>query len=300
MDLTIKIENLSKKYGNQFALKNISLELKSGEIVGLLGPNGAGKSTLMKILPGYLKPSSGSIFVNDLSLSENVFSIQQQMGYLPEHNPLYTEMFVREYLQFNAAIHQIDKTEVENVIEKVGLKPEVHKKIHQLSKGYRQRVGLAAAILHNPSILILDEPTTGLDPNQIEEIRQLIKDLGRDRIVLFSSHILQEVEAVCDRVIILHKGKMLQDLRLNQIRSTEQQLLEVEFDLRVEEQFLKTLPNLIKVENVFDATWELTFQTNEDMRPVLVDFAQLNGLRALKIISKNKSLADLFKELTAN
>jgi ABC-2 type transport system ATP-binding protein len=298
--MNLRVENLTKQFGNQLSLNNVTFELKDGEIVGLLGPNGAGKSTLMKMLTGYLNPTSGSVYVNNRLLSEHKMSIQQQTGYLPEHNPLYTEMFVREYLQFIAAIHQIDKTEVENVIHKVGLTPEVHKKIHQLSKGYRQRVGLAAAILHNPSILILDEPTTGLDPNQIQEIRQLIKDLGKDRIVLFSSHILQEVEAVCDRVIILHKGKMLQDLRLNQMRSTEQQLIEVEFDLRVEEQFLKTLPNLIKVENVFDTTWELTFETHEDMRPVLVDFAQLNGLRALKIISKNKSLANLFKELTTN
>lgn len=298
--MNLRAENLTKQYGNQLSLNDVSFELKKGEIVGLLGQNGAGKSTLMKLLTGYLQPSSGVIYVNDLLLSENLSYVQQQTGYLPEHNPLYTDMYVREYLQFHASIHQINKAEVENVIDKVGLTPEIHKKIHQLSKGYRQRVGIAAAILHNPSILILDEPTTGLDPNQIEEIRQLIKDLGKDRIVLFSSHILQEVEAVCDRVIILHKGKILQDLKLNQMNSKEQQLIEVEFDLRVEEQFLKTLPNLIKVENVYDATWELTFDTKEDMRPILFDFAQQNGLRALKIIPKNKNLAILFKELTAN
>lgn len=298
--MQLSVENLSKKYGNQLSLNNISFELKTGEIVGLLGPNGAGKSTLMKILTAYLKPTSGSIFVNNLLLNENIKSIQQQIGYLPEHNPLYTEMYVREYLQFNAAIYQIDKNEIENVIEKVGLTAEVHKKIHQLSKGYRQRVGLAAAILHNPSILILDEPTTGLDPNQIEEIRQLIKELGKDRIVLFSSHILQEVEAVCDRVIILHKGKKMQDILINQMNSDEQQLIEVEFDLRVDEQFLKALPNLIQVENVFDATWILSFDTKKDMRSVVFDFAQQNGLRCLKINQKNKNLSDLFKELTAN
>ncbi|MDP2087848.1 MAG: gliding motility-associated ABC transporter ATP-binding subunit GldA [Flavobacteriaceae bacterium] len=298
--MNIKVENLSKKYGNQFSLNNVSFELKAGEIVGLLGPNGAGKSTLMKLLTAYLNPTSGSIFVNDLPLSENIAAIQQQIGYLPEHNPLYTEMYVREYLQFHAAIHQVDATEIEKVIKKVGLIPEIHKKIHQLSKGYRQRVGLAAAVLHNPSILILDEPTTGLDPNQIEEIRQLIKELGKDRIVLFSSHILQEVEAVCDRVIILHKGEILQDFPLNQLRLNDQQMIEVEFDLHIDAPFLKGLPHLIKVENIFDATWELTFNSTEDMRPVLFDFAQQNGLRALKIIRKNKNLAVLFKELTAN
>ncbi|MDH3381512.1 MAG: ATP-binding cassette domain-containing protein [Flavobacteriaceae bacterium] len=298
--MNLKVADISKQYGNQLSLNKVSFELKAGEIVGLLGPNGAGKSTLMKILTGYLKPTSGTVYYGDLLLSENLPTIQQQTGYLPEHNPLYTEMYVREYLHFHAAIHKVAKTEVERVIEKVGLTPEVHKKIHQLSKGYRQRVGLAAAILHNPSLLILDEPTTGLDPNQIEEIRQLILALGKDRIILLSSHILQEVEAICDRVIILHRGNKLEDLLLNQMRSSKKQLIEVEFDLRVEEQFLKTLPNLFKVENVYDATWELTFDTQEDMRPVLFDFAQQNGLRALKIIPKSKNLAVLFKELTAN
>ena len=298
--MKLKVENLTKFYQKQLILNKVSFELKTGEIVGLLGPNGAGKSTLMKILTTYLKPTSGSIFVNDLSLPENVFSIQQQTGYLPENNPLYTEMYVREYLQFHAAIHHIDKTEVENVIEKVGLTAEVHKKIHQLSKGYRQRVGLAAAILHNPSILILDEPTTGLDPNQLDEIRQLIKRLGKDRIVLFSSHILQEIEAVCDRVIILHQGEILEDLPLNLLRLNEQQIIEVEFDLPVEETFLKGIPNLFKANKTFDKTWELTFDTTQDMRPALFDFAQQNGLRCLKINQKNKNLADLFKKLTAN
>lgn len=298
--MNIKVENLSKKYGNQLILDGISFELKSGEIVGLLGPNGAGKSTLMKLLTGYLQPTFGTIFINELPLSENLRKTQQQIGYLPEHNPLYTEMYVREYLQFHASIHKIDKKLVEQAIKKVGLTSEVHKKIEQLSKGYRQRVGLAAAILHNPAMLILDEPTTGLDPNQLIEIRQLIKDLGKDKIVLFSSHILQEVEAVCDRVIILHKGKMMQDLSLNQFATAENQLIEVEFDLRVEEQFLRKLPNLLNVVNVFDATWELTFNTVEDMRPIVFDFAQQNGLRTLKIIPKNKNLESLFKESTAN
>lgn len=298
--MNLKVENLTKQYRHQLSLDNVSFELKAGEIVGLLGPNGAGKSTLMKILTAYLKPTSGCIYVNDLLLSENVSKIQQETGYLPEHNPLYTEMYVREYLQFHANIHHINQMQVENVIEKVGLTPEVNKIINQLSKGYRQRVGLAAAILHNPAILILDEPTTGLDPNQIEEIRQLIKELGKDRIVLFSSHILQEVEAVCDRVMILHKGKILKDLLLNQLQLNEHQTLEVEFDLRVEVQFLKAIPNLIKVENIYDATWELTFNIKEDRRPVVFDFAQQNGLRVLKMIQKNKNLAILFKELTAN
>lgn len=298
--MKVKVVALSKQYGSQKSLDKVTLELKSGEIVGLLGPNGAGKSTLMKLLTGYLQPSSGEIYLNDTLFSAADKAARQQIGYLPEHNPLYTEMYVREYLQFIAALHQVPMTEVETVIQKVGLTPEVHKKIEQLSKGYRQRVGLAAAILHDPNFLILDEPTTGLDPNQLTEIRQLIKNLGKEKAVLFSSHILQEIEAVCDRVIILHHGKILRDVPLQQLRKEEQQLIEIEFDLRVEEPFLKTLPHLVKVENIFDATWELTFSTTEDMRPVLFDFAQQNGLRALKINQKNKNLEVLFKELTAN
>lgn len=300
MDLIVKIENLSKKYHNQDALKNITLELKSGEIVGLLGPNGAGKSTLMKIITGYLKPTSGAIYYNNVNHSEQLSSIKKYIGYLPENNPLYTEMYVREYLQFHAAIHQIAKNEVEKVILKVGLAYEVHKKIHQLSKGYKQRVGLAAAILHNPSLLILDEPTTGLDPNQIDEIRQLIKELGKDRIVLFSSHILQEVEAVCDRVIILHRGKILQDLLLNQSSIDNLQIIEVEFDIPVDENFIKTLPKLLNTKYINDTTWELTFSANDDMRAFIFDFAQQNQLRCLKIHQKNQNLANLFKELTVN
>jgi ABC-2 type transport system ATP-binding protein len=298
--MNLRVDNLTKKYANQLSLNGVSFELKPGEIVGLLGPNGAGKSTLMKLITGFLQPTSGQIFFDEQLLSENIKFTQQHLGYLPEHNPLYTEMYVKEYLQFNADIHKIEKSEIKKVIDKVGLTPEVHKKINQLSKGYRQRIGLAAAILHNPSILILDEPTTGLDPNQLVEIRQLIKELGKDKVMLFSSHILQEVEAVCDRIIILHQGKILRDLPLNELGSEEYQLIEIEFDLRVEEPFLKKLPNLLKVENVFDATWELTFNTTEDMRPILFDFAQQNGLRALKIIQKNKNLETLFKELTAN
>ncbi|MBS3994124.1 MAG: gliding motility-associated ABC transporter ATP-binding subunit GldA [Bacteroidetes bacterium] len=298
--MEVKVLNLTKQYANQLALDSISFELKPGEIVGLLGPNGAGKSTLMKLLTGYLQPSKGDVYIDNLLLSENVLVTQQKIGYLPEHNPLYTDMYVKEYLEFVAGLYKLPTSYVSPVIEQVGLTPEVHKKIHQLSKGYRQRIGLAAAILHQPKLIILDEPTTGLDPNQLVEIRSLIKELGKENTVLFSSHILQEIEAVCDRVILIHKGKIVHDMRLNQVNQQTEQLIEVEFDLRVEEQLLYKLPNIKKVQNIFDATWELTFETQQDMRSKLFDYAQQNGLRVLKMISKNKNLESLFKELTAN
>jgi len=298
--MEVKVLNLTKQYANQLALDSISFELKPGEIVGLLGPNGAGKSTLMKLLTGYLKPSKGDVYIDNLLLSENVLVTQQKIGYLPEHNPLYTDMYVKEYLEFVAGLYKLPASYVSPIIEQVGLTPEVHKKIQQLSKGYRQRIGLAAAILHQPKLIILDEPTTGLDPNQLVEIRSLIKELGKENTVLFSSHILQEIEAVCDRVILIHKGKIVHDMRLNQVNQQTEQLIEIEFDLRVEEQLLYKLPNIKKVQNIFDATWELTFESQQDMRSKLFDYAQQNGLRVLKMISKNKNLESLFKELTAN
>ena len=193
--MSIQLTSISKVYGEQKALNAISLEAKKGQIVGFLGPNGAGKSTTMKILTGYIKPSEGTVLVNDVDVVTNPLQAQKSIGYLPEHNPLYLEMYVKEYLNFRAEVYKIDKTEIASVIEKVGLTEEAHKKISQLSKGYRQRVGIAAAILHNPDVLILDEPTTGLDPNQLVEIRSLIKELGKDKTVLFSTHIMQEVEA---------------------------------------------------------------------------------------------------------
>ena len=214
--MSIKVSSVSKNYDTQKVLNDISFEAKNGQIIGFLGPNGAGKSTMMKILTGYLKPDSGAVFVNEIDVLKNPIEAQKAIGYLPEHNALYTDMYVREYLNFCSSIHKMEKLEnitvkeqIENCIGKVGLTTEAHKKIHQLSKGYQQRVGIAAAILHNPSILILDEPTTGLDPNQLVDIRTLIKELGKEKTVLFSTHIMQEVEAVCDRVLIINKGTLL-------------------------------------------------------------------------------------------
>ena len=211
--MSIRVENITKQYGNQIALNQISFSIKRGEIVGFLGPNGAGKSTLMKILTTYISSFEGRAWVNNYSVIDDQIKVQQSVGYLPEHNPLYPELYVREYLNFNADIYKIDKTRIEKVIAQTGIKKEAHKKIGELSKGYRQRVGLASALLHQPEVLILDEPTTGLDPNQLLEIRELVKKVANeaDITVLFSTHIMQEVEAICDRVIIINNGVLIHD-----------------------------------------------------------------------------------------
>ena len=218
---------------------------------------------------------------------------------MPEHNPLYLEMYVKEYLKFRAEVYKTDKSQIASLIEKVGLTDEAHKKISQLSKGYRQRVGIAAAILHNPDVLILDEPTTGLDPNQLVEIRSLIKELGKDKTVLFSTHIMQEVEAVCDRVIIIKKGTIVLDKSLSELKENDQQVVRIGFDYKIEEQFLQRLPNISEIKNNFDNTWTLTFNSEEDMRPKLFDFAQEYKLKILELNSENKTLESLFTELTS-
>lgn len=296
--MSIQLTNVSKIYGEQKAVNSISFSAKKGEIVGFLGPNGAGKSTTMKILTGFIKPSDGIVLVNDIDVIKNPIKAQKHIGYLPENNPLYLDMYVREYLQFQAEIHKIDTIKITDIIEKVGLIPEAHKKIGQLSKGYRQRVGLASAILHNPDVLILDEPTTGLDPNQLVEIRELIKELGNDKIVLFSTHIMQEVEAVCNRVIIIHKGEIVIDKQLAELKESNEQVIKVSFDYKIEEQFLKRLPNIIHIKNNFNNSWTLTFSSEEDMRPKLFDFAQEYELKILELNSENRNLEKLFHKLT--
>jgi ABC-2 type transport system ATP-binding protein len=219
----IEVNNLSKTYGKQAAVENLNFRLEGGQIVGFLGPNGAGKSTTLKMLLGLIKPSSGSVTIDGKDPQEQEITLKKQIGYLAENNPLYSEMYVREFLAFIGTIHQIDHLEsrIQEVIEWVGLQKEAHKKIQELSKGYQQRVGIAMAILHNPTILILDEPTSGLDPNQRDEIRTLIKSLQKDRIILFSSHILSEVEAICDRVLLIHEGKLVNDSPLKEIKDLE-------------------------------------------------------------------------------
>jgi len=296
--MSITVENVSKVYGEQKALDTISFTIGSGEIVGFLGPNGAGKSTMMKILTTYISQTDGVVSVNGHNVATEPMLVKQSVGYLPEHNPLYLDMYVKEYIQFSGQIHKVAKTRVNEVISQVGLTPEAHKKISELSKGYRQRVGLAVALLHDPEVLILDEPTTGLDPNQLVEIRNLIKEIGKTKTVLFSTHIMQEVEAVCDRVIIINKGIIVIDQKINELKNNEAQLIEVEFDLRVEEQLINQIPKLIKAINLHDTIWQLTFNTSKDMRPAIFDFAHDNGLKLLQSQQKNQDLESLFRSLT--
>lgn len=296
--MSIEVKNISKSYGTQKALDTVSFSVAKGEIVGFLGPNGAGKSTLMKILTTFLSADSGEALVNGNDVTTQQKAVQKSVGYLPEHNPLYLDLYVREYLAFNADVYKVAKSRIDEVIQLTGLTPEAHKKIGELSKGYRQRVGLATALLHNPEVLILDEPTTGLDPNQLVEIRDLIKNIGKDKTVFLSTHIMQEVEAICDRVIIINNGKIVTDKKLNNLVKDKEQVIEVEFDLRVEPQLINSIPNLVSAKNVHDATWELTFATNKDMRPAVFDFAQANGLKTLQLNQKNKNLETVFREMT--
>lgn len=297
--MSIEVKNISKSYGTQKALDNLSFSIKKGEIVGFLGPNGAGKSTLMKILTTYLAADEGTALVNEQNVNSNPKAVQLSIGYLPEHNPLYLDLYVREYLAFNADVYKVAKSRIEEVIQLTGLSTESHKKIAELSKGFRQRVGLANALLHNPDVLILDEPTTGLDPNQLLEIRNVIKNAGKDKTVFLSTHIMQEVEAICDRVIIINNGKIVADKKLDHLISEEkEQIIEVEFDYKIEEQAIAKIENLISYKNTHDMTWELVFKTDKDMRSVVFDFATANGLKTLQLNQKNKNLEAIFREIT--
>ena len=297
--MSIEVTNLSKSYGAQKALDSITFSVKKGEIVGFLGPNGAGKSTLMKILTTYLAADEGVALVNDKNVISDTKEVQKIIGYLPEHNPLYLDLYVREYLAFNADVYKVPSSHIQEVIELTGLTPESHKKIGQLSKGYRQRVGLANALLHNPEVLILDEPTTGLDPNQLVEIRNVIKNVGKDKTVFLSTHIMQEVEAICDRVIIIDKGKIVADKKLEVlIAADKEQVIEVEFDLKVTEDQINAIPHLKSFIKNSDYLWELTFLSSQDMRPTVFDFAYDNGLKTLQLNQKNKNLEAVFREIT--
>jgi ABC-2 type transport system ATP-binding protein len=297
--MSIEVQNISKSYGTQKALDNISFKVNKGEIVGFLGPNGAGKSTLMKILTTYINADEGLAKVNDFDVKDNPINVQKSVGYLPEHNPLYLDLYVKEYLAFNADVYKVAKSRIDEVIALTGLTPESHKKIGQLSKGYRQRVGLATALLHNPDVLILDEPTTGLDPNQLVEIRDLIKNIGKDKTVFLSTHIMQEVEAICDRVIIINKGKIVTDNTIeNLVQEVMEQIIEVEFDQVVSETLITQLPNLNSFVNTNGYNWELIFNIETDMRPAVFDFAQNNGLKTLQLSLKSKNLESVFREKT--
>ena len=296
--MSIEIKKLSKSYFNTSALKNINLNLIKNEVIGLLGPNGAGKTTLLKILTGALGEWSGHVKIGNLDLRKNLKKIQKQIGYLPENNPLYPEMFVREYLMYVGRLYQIKNPNIEGVIEKTGLSGHQSKKINFLSKGFKQRVGIAAALLHDPKYLILDEPTTGLDPNQLIEIRKLIQDLGKKKIVLLSTHILQEVEATCQKVIIIHQGEIVLYESLSEIGLNQKQIISVSFDYRVENIALSKIPNCKSVVNTSGFEYELTFNCSEDKRPDVFDFAHENGLKILNLYQKNDTLEKRFNSLT--
>ena len=297
--MSIEVRALSKSYGAQKALDQVSFSIQKGEIVGFLGPNGAGKSTLMKILTTYLTADEGQAFVNGYDVKTQPLLVQQSIGYLPEHNPLYLDLYVREYLEFNANVYGVSKNRIEEVILLTGLMSERHKKIGALSKGYRQRVGLANALLHNPDVLILDEPTTGLDPNQLVEIRNVIRNVGKDKTVFLSTHIMQEVEAICDRVIIIDDGKIVTDKKIDTLQAKgEEQIIEVEFDKAIDTVLIASIPNLISSNNSNGNIWELAFISDQDMRSVVFDFAQEHGLKTLQLNLRNKNLESLFREVT--
>lgn len=296
--MSLQVIGITKKYGEQTALDNISFEVKKGEIVGFLGPNGAGKSSLMKILTTYLQADAGQAFVNGEDVALNPKKVQAVVGYLPEHNPLYLDFYVREYLQFNASIYKINKARIEQVIQMTGLTPEAHKKIGQLSKGYRQRVGIATALLHDPEVLILDEPMTGLDPNQMIEIRQLIKSAGKDKTVFLSTHIMQEVEAICNRVIIIDKGKIVADNPIEQLQNQDTWVLDVELDQAVAADFWSNLAGITDHRSLSETHFLLSFPAGSDYRAQVFDYAQAQGLRILQLSQKTKDLESIFHELT--
>ncbi len=301
--MPIVVSNLTKIYGRQKAVDNISFTAGNNEIIGFLGPNGAGKSTTMKIITGYLSADSGEATVNGIKVNKDAVEAKKQIGYLPEGNPLYYDMYIREYLGFIAGIHQLRadvKKRIEEVITITGLSPESNKKIGQLSKGYKQRVGLAAALIHDPKILILDEPTTGLDPNQIVEIRQLIKELGKNKTVLFSSHILQEVESICDRIIIINKGKIVADDTLGNLQSSNKNthVILVEFGKKTNADLLKTLSAVDEVEENGNL-YQLQTSDPEKVKKQLLEFSLQTDLDIISLKTKSKSLEEVFRNLTS-
>lgn len=296
--MSIKVSHISKRFGSQLALDDVSFSTRKGEVVGFLGPNGAGKSTLMKILTTNHKADTGTAEVNGFNVRSHPKDVQRSVGYLPEHNPMYLELYIKEYLEFCRSVYRVSRSRIQAVIDQTGLGPEVHKKIGQLSKGYRQRVGLAAALIHEPEVLILDEPTTGLDPNQLLEIRKLIREAGKEKTILLSTHIMKEVEAVCDRVLIIDHGSLVADATMDELRKDETQIVEVEFDYRVEEVLLERLPHVASVKNTGGFVYELSFTTSKDMRGVVFDFAHDNQLKTLQLSRKTKNLENLFTELT--
>jgi ABC-2 type transport system ATP-binding protein len=301
--MSIEVKNLLKQFGEQKAVNHVSFTVNKGEIVGFLGPNGAGKSTTMKMITGYLEPDAGDITVSGIDVKKDPLAVKKKIGYLPESNALYYDMYVKEYLDFVADVHGVarKKEAIQHVIEQVGLTPESRKRVGQLSKGFKQRVGLAAALLHDPEVLILDEPTSGLDPNQIVEIRNVIKEQGRNKLVLFSSHILQEVEAICDRVIIINKGKIVADDRLQNLqqRSTLN-IIRVSFKEALEAEWLKRLRGVKAVHKVDTHTWTIETIEPDLVRRELKKLEAENNLDIVSLQSESQSLEEVFRSLTTS
>jgi len=302
--MSIVVQGVTKLYGEQKALSNVSFEVNTGEIVAFIGPNGAGKTTMMRIITGFIPATSGSVLVNGIDTSSDDPEIKRNIGYLPENNPLYPEMYVREYLGFVASMYKQKnsvKKQIDNIIEITGLTDEQKKRIGYLSKGYRQRVGLAQALIHDPGVLILDEATSGLDPNQIVEIRNLIRDAGREKTILLSTHIMQEVEAICDRVIIIDKGIIVADEKKSDIYKVikkHRQIINVEFDRDPEEKALKNLSNVVNARQVKKGLWHIEAEGEEDIRPVLFAFAVANNMTVLSLQKEESNLEEVFRHLT--
>ena len=303
--MSISINHITKQYGEQLALNDVTLSINKG-IVGLLGPNGAGKSTLMKIITCFIPPTSGTVSVNGHDVMDDPMAVKRIVGYLPEHNPLYLDMYVREYLEFVAGVHQLKGAaahkRIEDMIEQTGLGLEAHKKISALSKGYRQRVGLAQALMHDPQVLILDEPTSGLDPNQIIDIRNLISDLGKEKTVLLSTHIMQEVEAICERAIIINKGVVVVDDKIENLKqeNASSNVVIVEFESEVSENLLRSIPMVSKVQRVKDNHWIIEPQGDADIRANLMRWSVEHGLIIKTLQKEDLSIEEAFQKLTRN
>ncbi|GIS21576.1 MAG: gliding motility-associated ABC transporter ATP-binding subunit GldA [Bacteroidota bacterium] len=296
--MSLELKKVAKSFGATKALSGISFTLKEGEVVGLLGPNGAGKSTLMRILSGYYTNWDGDVNFFEKSYRNHLKSIKNEVGYLTENNPLYPDMYVIEYLKYVAELFRRKKAPINQLIKKTGLLSHYDKKIRFLSKGYKQRVGIAAALINDPKLVILDEPTTGLDPNQLLEIRKLIRELGDKKIVLLSTHILQEVDAICDRVLIINQGEIVLDEKLKNLRKNKKKIIQVSFDYRVETVALLKIEDVKHVRNIGGFSYEIETKGNKDKRSAIFDFAKENGLKILSLNQKNESLEELFNSLT--
>ena len=300
--MSVSVQNISKYYGQQKALDGVSFEVTGGQVVGFLGPNGAGKSTMMKIITCFIPQSEGTVTVCGFDVNEQSIEVRKNVGYLPEHNPLYLEMYVKEYLAFVGGIHKLNgklQSRIKEMVHVTGLETEQHKRIGALSKGYRQRVGIAQALIHDPKVLILDEPTSGLDPNQLSEIRALITQIGKEKTVILSTHIMQEVEAICDRVIIINKGRIVADDNTSVLQhKTSGEIVLAEFDRSVLQKDLLTIKGVSSAVNLKANNWKISGDGKEDLRPLVFNWAVSNGCTVLSLQKEEQKLEDIFQKLT--